>query len=155
MAAETFEAISYKEEAVSDINRVIERVSKAQTFTLDTAADRVKFFKLPPGAKLLGGHIESADIDTGTPAVTMSLIVTNGTTTKTIIALSTVGQAGGIVFSQTATYGAQTGWKGYTCNGRGWYVAVTIGTAPATVAAGNLQAGIIYTMDTEGGERTS
>lgn len=156
--ATTYEAKSYKNPALDFPLQVMERVSVAEEFGTSTALvtnDVIKFFKLPVGAKLLGGHIESEDLDTdATPAITLSLIVTNGTTTKTLIDGGTVGQGGGIVFAESdATGAAQTGWKGYVCNGDGWYVAVKVKLQADAAQAGDIQAGIRYTKNTEGGER--
>lgn len=155
--ATTYEAKSYKQPALDYPLQIMERVSKAEEFGTSTALvinDVIKFFKLPPGAKLLGASIEAEDIDThATPTITLSLIVTNGTTTKTVIDGSTVGQGGGIVFAESdATGAAQTGWKGYVCNGKDWYVGVKVKAAAATAAAGDIIASIRYTKDTEGGE---
>lgn len=157
MAAETFEALSYKQvpACAKYPSGVTYRISKAENFTLDTAADIVKFFKLPRGAKLLGGCLITGDHDSAaTPASsTIDLKATDGTTTYTLIndfPLTTVAD----VTTETATYGLQTGWRGKVLNNENWYVYAEVGTPPTTAAAANLQAGIFYTLDTEPNELT-
>ena len=158
MAAETFEALSYKQvpACAKYPSGVTYRISKEENFTLDTAADKVKFFKLPRGAKLLGGCLIGGDHDSAaTPAtVTVHLKATDGTTTYTLISAAQIGTAAADVTTEHATYGLQTGWRGKVLNNESWYVYAEIGTPPTTAAAANLQAGIFYTLDTEPGELT-
>jgi len=157
MAAETFEALSYKQvPACSKTpSSYTERISKAESFTLDTAADIVKFFKLPRGAKLLGGCLITGDHEAAaTPAsCTVHLKATDGTTTYTLISGAPITAVADVT-TETATYGLQTGWRGKVLNNENWYVYAEIGTPPTTAQAANLQAGIRYTLDVEPGELT-
>lgn len=151
--ADTYNARSFSDVPVREHNRVIERVYEDISRTLDLADDTIKFFQLPEGGvKLLGGVIESEDLDAGT-AVTLDLIVTDGTTTHILIADTTVAQAGGVISTMDSQTGSnQTGWYGKVLTGSDWYVAVRVGTAPTTPAAGKVKAGIRYSCDVEAGE---
>lgn len=156
MAAETFESLSYKQTVAlaKHPSGYTERISKEESFTLDTAADVVKFFKLPRGAKLLGACIIGADHDAhATPAtVTFDVIVTDGTTTYTLINDAPVGTAVAEYTSESATYGLQTGWRGKVLGNANFYCAAKVVTPPNTAQAANLQVGIRYTLDIEPGE---
>lgn len=147
--ATTYETVAYRDPAVAPVG-VCKRVF---SYTPTTAAinDVYRFFKLPKGAKLVTGWaIESADIDTNaTPTVTLTLRVTDGTTTKNIIVATTAGQAGGITFDSTASVGAQTGWLNYRTASDDFRVEVLVAAAAATFAAGAIKVCASYTMDSE------
>lgn len=128
-------------------------------FTPTTAVvnDVYKVAKLPKGAKLAPGWwLETPDMDSNaTPTLVLSVAVTDGTTTKTPISVSTVGQAGGIVTDKTATYGLQTGWVNYKLLNDDFYIYVKATTAAATFASGRCILAFSYILDTEAGTDTS
>lgn len=148
--ATTYTLKTYSDVAVSEHNRVIERLTPAADYTIANG-DIWKAFKLPRGAKLLGGTLIYEELDShATPTATIDLYVTDGTVTKTIIDGESVGAAD-VVTEATATTPV-VAWAGYVCTDNDFYVAAKIMTAPATAAEGSLQIGIRYTMDTEAGE---
>jgi hypothetical protein len=153
--ATTYEVNSWKNEpAVARPQAGVHERYKTFTLTTGVINDVYKIFRLPKGAKLLplGWYIESPDVDTNaTPTVKFDLIVTDGTTTKTVIADTVVGQAGGTVFDQTATVGQQTGWVNYVTTNGNFYVALKIDTASATHASGSVIVGCKYSIDLESG----
>lgn len=118
--------------------------------------DVIKVFKLPQGAKLLPGWgIECDDLDAGaTPTLTLSLAVTDGTTTKTIIDGSTAGQAGGITYDSTSSVGQQADVMGFVTTNDDFYVYVLAkaAAAGACAASSKLKVWCSYTLDTEAGE---
>ncbi len=115
--------------------------------------DVYKIAKLPKGAKLVTGWmLEVPDIDTNaTPTATLDVIVTDGTTTKTVINATTAGQAGGINYDHTATFGVQTGVMGFVTTNDDFYVALKFSAAAATYAAGIVKIQFRYSTDLEGG----
>ena len=146
MAAQTFTTKYYRQPAVFAANfpGIIER---SVTLDLDTligpdgtdatpleAADILKLFKLPQGAKLLYGVIESEDLDTST-GITLDLGVTDGTTTKLFFDEATIAQAGGRADSRDAgATGALDAFdsnaaSGYVITNGNFYVYLSCGTA--------------------------
>lgn len=145
----TFEAKSYKAVAVDATDRVIHRVSKAEDFSL-TSTDTIKFFKLPPGAKILNGGIFGEDLDTSTGA-TAELQVTDGTTTYKL--LDAVNVQADFAYDAKVDTALYVAWLGKVTDDDDWYVALVLDAAPTTpIADTNIQCYIEYTMDTEAGE---
>ena len=123
------------------------------TPTTGVINDIFKVAKLPKGAKLSPGwYLEVPDLDTNaTPTLTISVKVTDGTTTKTVIAAATTGQAGGVAYDSTATVGQQTGWANFKTTNDDFYVYVTWAAAAATFASGACLLGFSYLLDAEAG----
>lgn len=161
--ATTYELKSYAEPAWADINRVIERVSKAEDVTgtkFETINNAFKVFKLPVGAKILGGGIICENLEDTSNNITLSLQVTNGTTTKTLISGDAIGQTGGKVFYPVATTTPEDPADqalGFVTDDQDYYVKILVAAAAAAAAGvtANLQGYIKYTLDTEAGERTN
>lgn len=128
-------------------------IGSSFTFVIN---DKVKFFKLPAGAKIVPGWgIEADDLDAGaTATLTLSLAITDGTTTKTIIDGSVAGQAGGVCYDHTATYGQQADVMGFVTTNDDFYVYVLAkaAAAGAGAASSKLKVWCTYTLDTEAGE---
>jgi len=118
--------------------------------------DVIKFFKLPAGAKVITGWgIEADDLDANaTPTLTLSLAITDGTTTKTIIDGSIAGQAGGFCYDSTGTYGQQADVMGFVTTNDDFYVYLLAkaAAAGACAAASKVKVWVTYTLDTEAGE---
>lgn len=151
MAATTFEATSFKQSAVVGRPISIAHRSREQSFTLDELNDKVKYFKMPIFAKIVGGGIEIAELDShATPVGELALVVTDGTTTYTLISGFSMGAAA----FRDAAVEALTGWKGKVLANQDFWVEVQVTTAPATVAAGNVRVWIEYIRMTEAGEVT-
>lgn len=162
----TFDAASFKDPAWTSgaPGAVIERVSKAQDFTLGTVAgDIVRFFRLPPNAKILGGGIFGEDFG---DAAAVELQVTDGTTTYKLLDAADVdggdfsfdaeALSGGVATGTPATGGVlMANWKGKVTDDDDWVVQLYVEDAPTAEAADkNIQAYIRYTMDLEVGQST-
>lgn len=172
MAAQTFLAPSFASPAVHLPNfpGVIER---SQVVDLDllkgltdgTAAttleanDKIKFFKLQGGSKIVYGRIDCEDLDTNTVG-TLDLVVTDGTTTKYLIKDSTCAQTGtssdtrdaagnGVVLPQTS--GSALGFV-IPWDETDWYCAVIVSAAPTGMQNDFIKATIGYTMALENGD---
>lgn len=134
-------------------------ISRSVTFRLaagdDTAANVIRLARLPKYAKLLpcGWYIENEDVDSNaTPTADYDLVVTDGTTTLTIINCGTQFQSAGTVFDQTATKGQQTGWVNYVTANDDFSVALLSNTAAATlVTTADIIVTFKYTMQLESG----
>lgn len=152
--ATTYETASYKgSQAVTRPQAgYVELCSAPEDLAIGTVINDVyKFFKLPRGAKLLGAYIEHEEIDShATPALSISMIITDGTTTYTPIAAYTGASAAGYVDTESATYGQQAGWRGKVLGTESFYVCLKAVAAAATVVTtGNVQVGIKYTTDVQ------
>jgi len=152
--ATTYETASYKgSQAVTRPQAgYVELCSAPEDLAVGTTINDVyKFFKLPRGAKLLGAYIEHEELDShATPTLSLSMIITDGTTTYTPIAAYLGGSAAGYVDTESATYGQQAGWRGKVLGTENFYVSVKVIAASATqVAAPNIQVGIKYTTDVQ------
>ena len=152
--ATTYETNSYKDVPVVRANG--ENTTRWFSHTLastNVINDLYKYFKLPQGAKLLPGWgIESPDLDSST-GITLTLRVTDGTTTKNVIVASTIGQAGGISYDHTATIGQVAGTMGFVTTNRDFRVELLIAAAASgTYTAGAVKVWASYTMDSEVGE---
>lgn len=126
-------------------------------FTAAIAAnDVVNIVRLPKDAVLLGGFIEtSADFDTSTN-LTISLRVTDGTTTKTLISASTLGQGAAGVVTETAGNGSlTTGWRGFKTENDDYKVQLLFPAGPSTATSGSIYVGIKFSMDSGYPTRTA
>jgi len=96
--ATTYEAKSYKGVPAVSANTFPGVVRRAVSIDLEELTgdasyafvinDIVKVFKLPPLAKILYGRLVSGDValdDHATPTLDLDVIVTDGTTTKTLV----------------------------------------------------------------------
>ena len=144
--ATTYEMPTYA--APARVNVDGHEVRRVVSFTPATWAlnDVFKVAKLPLNAKITGGWIlECPDIDSSTGA-TVSVIIVDGGTTKTIISGATTPQAGGIVYDSSATYGQQTGVLNYKITTTSAYVAVkAAAAATGTFTAGAFKLQLSYT----------
>lgn len=162
----TVEAVSYKDPAWTSgaPGAIITRVSKAEDFSFTTVAgDIVKFFKLPPNAKILNGGVFGEDIDA---AATIELQVTDGTTTYKLLDAADVStgayshdalsKAGAVATGAIVTGGVlMASWLGKVTDDDDWYVCVYVDDAPTAAATDvNMQCYISYTMDLEVGQST-
>lgn len=118
-------------------------------FTAVLAADDViQFTKLPKGAILCAPSmwfIQSADYDTSTN-LTYTLRVYDGTTTKTILSASTLGQSTGIRVNGDGT-GLVTGWPGFELDSDNYRLEILIAGGPSTSSSGTITVGCAYTMN--------
>lgn len=142
---------------------VVHRISKSQTFNFVNAdTNSVKFFKLPPNAKILNGGIFGTDVGA---AGTANLKVTDDTTTKSLLSAADIHSNDysydALAMSGSTAGGAvQTGgvlmasWRGFVTTNNKFYVVVDFGTQPSDVTGATLQAYIEYTMDVETGQAT-
>lgn len=135
-----------------DISRVVTfRIAAGE----DTALNVIRLIRLPKNAKLLplGWYIETEDADTGaTPTLDMDLVVTDGTTTHTIINAGTLFQSAGKAFDQTSTSGQQSGWVNFVTTNSNFAVGLLVNTAAATLATtADIIVSCKYTMDLESG----
>jgi hypothetical protein len=154
--ATTFTADSYAEPAWTHAGSgggggTIERISKAEDFTLSAVNDEIKFFKLPPNAKILGGFFMAEEVDTNaTPTGTVELQVTDGTTTYKLIDGLSVGAD---VYQLAPNASTNIAWQGQITDDDDWYVQVELDTVCATFGSDvNIQVGIRYSLDREAGE---
>lgn len=171
MAADTFEALSYKHPAVYSRNTVGEIVRNVKV-DLDLlvgaagssgcnpleANDVIKLFKLPPDVKITFGRLDSEALDSST-SLTVDLIVTDGTTTKYLFNASTIARAGGFVSTEdAAASGVIDAFDsnpaiGYVIPDDDFYVALKCSAAPAGAGAGDqFMATVKYVSALEAGE---
>jgi len=108
----------------------------AETVTLSgAAADTYRLCKLPKRVTVADALIQTGDLDSnGTPLLVFSLRITDGTTTKTIIHQTTVGQAGGVI-RPTKIATTENG-LGFTTTNKDFWLEILIDTGAATAAAG-------------------
>lgn len=150
--ATTFEARAYRKEPTRESDTCDRTVfSEAESFLFVAVNDVIKFHRLPlPVTRVKSARVVIADGDDGT-AGKIDVILTNGTTTYTLISQNTVIQAGGSV--STDANGANFDqWYMKALRGTPaapWYLAVKMQTAPGTPkgAAYNVQAGFTYQND--------
>jgi len=100
-------------------------------------SDTLEFFELPAGATVVYALLESTDIDTGTPAVTIN--IGDAGSASRFFAASTVGQAGTAAVATAATglfhtYSADT------------LITGALGTDADNAAAGTITLGIGYIL---------
>lgn len=161
MAADTYQTTYFKEPAVYSRNgpHPIVRAALIDTDTLvgdagSTIAsgllelnDVIKFFKLPPGVRLLYAKLAMEDFDSGT-SLTSDVIVTNGTTTKYFFNASTCGRAAAGNTANTVDtrdnaasgnvflFGSDAA-VGYVVPDDNYYVAYKCSAAPAGASTGD------------------
>jgi hypothetical protein len=104
------------------------------------AGDTVDLFYLPPGARIVGGFVKAAGLDTST-AITLNV----GTTANPTLFFngSTAGQSTGAVDRNMASTGTD-----YYTNRTRTLVRATVATGPTTGATGaTLVVSISYTVE--------
>lgn len=147
--ATTYEMPTYADPA--QVNVEGHEVCRIVTFSPATWAlnDVFKIAKLPLNAKLVQGwYMEIPDIDSSTGA-TVSLIVVDGGTSKTI-ASGVSAQSAGTWFDQTATTGQQTGWVNYKITTTTAYLsAKAAAAATGTFTTGTFKVQFRYTTNLE------
>lgn len=121
------------------------------TFSAALAANDVaKILKLPKGANLLGTgwFMEtSADFDSSTN-LTLTLRVNDGTTSKTIISASTIGQgAAGRVSENVGNGSLQVGWIGFETTNESFDVEILVAAGPSTATSGTINVGVSFSLD--------
>lgn len=104
------------------------------TVALGVLADAAKVLKIPRGRRITNPWLQSGDRDThATPTHTMSLVITNGTTTKTLIHESDVGQAGGV--ARPSKIPATEDGLDFVAPDDTYWLQVTVTAAAATAVA--------------------
>lgn len=107
----------------------------SETFAPGATADVRQLIKVPINVTILpSSFMQVGDMDTGT-ALVLTLRITDGITTKTIISASTVGQIGGIIRPTLGpTVEDAIGW---TVNNNNYRLELVFATGPtgATSAA--------------------
>lgn len=95
--------------------------------------DVLKICPIPAkGVTINDCFVQTGDADTNaTPTMVFSLLVTDGTTTKTLIDTSTAGQAGGFV--RPSKVGTTENGIGFTTDNHNYYIALKFTTASATI----------------------
>lgn len=106
----------------------------AETVTLGSTNDTYRLCQLPKRVTIADALIQTGDHDTNvSPALVFSLRVTDGTTTKTIIHQTTVGQAGGVI-RPTKIATTENG-LGFTTTSKDFWLEILIDTQAGTAAA--------------------
>lgn len=106
----------------------------SETFTPGSTNDTRRLNKIPINVMFgAGTFIQCSDGDTGTPALVMSLRITDGTTTKYLIHQSTVGQAGGI--ARPTKIPATENAIGWTTDSNNYWAELLYDTQAATAAS--------------------
>ena len=168
MAAQTFEVASYKD-AVLHLTNFPGVIERSSLVDLDTiygltdgtdatpleANDLLKWFRLPNLAKMLYARVDVEDLDSdASPAITLDVIVSNGTTTKYFFDESTIAQGGGFADSRVpGTAGVKNAVDADTAvgfvippDGTQWYIAVKVGTAADVFQNDAIGLTVGYTM---------
>ena len=154
MAALTVLASSFKDIAL----KLWEGGLLSRSFThpsstdLGEAGDIVKFYALPRNAKIEWGRLRiPTALDTGAGLV-LSVELTDGTTVKTLIHETDIGQAGGLAEPSTGL--ANEDGVGFVIPSDGWEARVIVDTGVGTAeAAGDVNLYLSHTMYLETGER--
>lgn len=112
------------------------------SLTLGATNDVFKICQIPAkGITVYGGFIQVSDMDTNaTPTLSLTLRITDGTTTKVLIDQSLAGQAGG--FTSPSKIPATENAVGFTTTNRNFWFELLIVTGAATAAAGTLNIGL-------------
>ena len=124
-------------------------ITRKKTYEVATALvinDVIQFFKLPRFAKPLDALLACDDLDTGS-AITLTLRITDGTTTKNFFSASTVGQAGGV--ARMDLLAALDDWE---TDNDDYRFEVLVAAAPSGGGTGTVVAWLQYTMDLENEE---
>lgn len=109
------------------------------TATFASNGDRVNLRPLPRSARIVGFYLKSTDLDTAT-ALTLTLRVSDGTTTHSLLSASTIGQAGG---SATPEGNNESGMLFETDNGD-YELQLVSPAAAGTPAAGTVSGFLQY-----------
>lgn len=175
MAADIFEAPSYKEpavytrtgggiivrDAVCDLDDLL-GASGGSPKPLELN-DRIKFFKLPPDVKLKYARVDMEDLDSAA-SLTWSLRAYNGTTAKYFFVDSAVGQAQGFCTTDDTgdAAGVATGVQdafdtnsaiGYVVPDDNYYIELICTAAPAGDGGGDgIRVVVEYESSLESGE---
>lgn len=114
----------------------------SETFTPGATNDTRKLLQLPRGVTIgAGTFFQVSDMDTdATPALVLTLRVTDGTTTKTIISGSTAGQGGGL--ARPTLIPATEDGVGFTTNNHNYWLELLYATAADVAASGTFVYGI-------------
>ena len=145
MAAETSNATSYADVALSFPAGLLSRVHKEESSdALEELNDILRFFRMPDGATISWWRMWISDVDTGgSPTVTHSLDLTDGTTTHALLVNKTIGRTAGLAEPSSAAEVALLGTKLDTDD---FVVQIKTTAAPATAATGDFYVAIYYTM---------
>lgn len=150
--ATTFESGAFRKEPTRRSEPADHTVfSEPEDFLFVVVNDVIKFHRLPlPVARVSRAQVVIADGDDGA-AGKIDVILTNGTTTHTLISQSTVIQAGGQINTDASGVNLDA-WYMKALRGTPaapWYLAVKMQTTPGTPkgAAYNVQAGLTYQND--------
>jgi len=109
---------------------ILVKVTTTPTLTNDT----LKLCQLTRNITILDGLVQAPDADSSTGLV-FSVQITNGTTTKTLISLSTAGQAGGII--RPTKLATSEDAIGFTLNNDNYWLEILWTTqASGTAASG-------------------
>lgn len=112
-----------------------------ETFTPGSTNDTRRLLKVPINIVFTADtFFQVSDMDTGTPALVMTLRVTDGTTTKVLIHQSTAGQAGGL--ARPTKIPATENAIGWCTDNVNYWVELLIDTQAATAASGTFVYGI-------------
>lgn len=110
---------------------------------LDEADDRLFLGRLPKNVKILGWRLYLGDFDDGSTDAAHDLEIGDGTTTKTLVSATTIGQAGGIV-DELDTASVPTN-IGFVTDTDGYDVWIETDTAPGSAQDGAICVVIYYT----------
>lgn len=106
--------------------------------------DTMKIDELPRGITITDGWVNHTDGDThATPTAVFSLQLTDGTTTKTLIAASTIAQGGGMI--RPTLVGSTETALAFTIPNDNYYAQLKWTTAAATPASSTVKVCISYT----------
>lgn len=112
-----------------------------ETFTPGSTNDTRRLIKVPVNIVFTADtFVQCSDMDIGTPALVMSLRVTDGTTTKYLIHQSTVGQAGGL--ARPTKIPATENAIGWCTDNVNYWVELLIDTQAAMAASGTFVYGV-------------
>lgn len=115
-----------------------------ETFTPGALNDTRRLNKVPINTCFgAGTFIQVSDMDTGGPTLTLTLRVTDGTTTKVLISASTAGQGGGLARPTLAP--AVEDGIGFTTNNNDYWVELLYAAAATTPASGTFRWGLHLT----------
>jgi hypothetical protein len=93
------------------------------------------------GISVIDGFAQCNDLDSNaTPTAVFSVVITDGTTTKTLIDASTIAQAGGLI--RPTKLASTENAIGFTTDNDDYYVAIVWGTGAATGVAGTFNVGL-------------
>lgn len=102
--------------------------------------DIIRFYKLKRGDVVYDCLLQAGDLDTST-GIVLEVEITDGTTTKTLIAGSTVGQAGGII--RPTKIGSTENGVGYVVPSNAFRIQVRASTVATGSQAADVRLGVI------------